>query len=225
MGSDMLARLLKSPCTARWKDIGRAWADARTGELLLRLPSITQLYLRYDLDTKRVDFLPQLQHLTVLRLRCPCIPADALLDSLTRCDYLTELNLNCGFTSAYWSALLAKLTRIQKLRICGGKLDKLQCFASGPITESLEDLSISGGNLRPLEVSHLSSLRRLRSLRLVRCFSSPLKAAAVDSITPPSVLLPALTALSYHCQADDGGWVSLERQGPSYEWMQQRQLH
>ena len=45
MDSGLLARFLQPPVTLRWQDIGFVEADARTGELLLRLPSLTKLDL------------------------------------------------------------------------------------------------------------------------------------------------------------------------------------
>ena len=50
-------------------------------------------------------------------------------------------------------------------------MDTLQCFASGPITQSLEELAIGGAQLPPSELSHLFALRRLRTLHLHFCFS------------------------------------------------------
>ena len=58
--SDELARLLQPPVTARWQDIAQVQANARTGELLLRLPSLTKLGVRYAQPTVHVDFLSQL---------------------------------------------------------------------------------------------------------------------------------------------------------------------
>ena len=65
------------------------------------------------------------------------IPADAVFAALVSCTGITELNVDSGFNSAHWSALFAKLT-IKKLTIRGALLETLQCFAAGPITQSLE---------------------------------------------------------------------------------------
>ena len=230
MNSDKLARFLKSPVTARWQDIGRVWADARTGELLLRLPTLTRLELTYIRHTVHVDFLPQLPLLTALTLSCCFIPADAVFSSLVMCTGITELNLTSGFTSADWSALFAKLTRIHKLTIRGRthfQLTTLRCFAEGTITQSLVDLTLCDLVLPPSELAHLSNLRRLRTLRLDGCFSPHLADETVDSLSPPTALLPALTSLFY------SRWVvgsvswrlspdTVERHGSSAEWMQKR---
>ena len=135
--SDELARYLKPPVTARWQDIGSVRIDARSGKLLLRLPSVTKLDLCYERVTAHVDFLPQLPFLTVLNLQCDrrvgsgwgwMSPTDALLTSLPLCLSLTDLSLTCGFKSAYWCALLAKLTKVKKLAFILGSSSR--CNAS-----------------------------------------------------------------------------------------------
>ena len=109
LDSDTLTRLLHSPVTVQWRDIGHVWADERSGELLQRLPSLTTLDLAYHDDTApivfssaSVAFLSRLPLLRALRLGCDkdedwCVPADALLDSLLLCNGLTELHLECRF--------------------------------------------------------------------------------------------------------------------------------
>ena len=93
---DDIARLLQPPVTARWQDIGFVIIGARTGELLVGLPSLTRLELTYMHDRSHVDFLTQLPHLTSFRLHCLkfargwSIHADALLASLVRCSCITE---------------------------------------------------------------------------------------------------------------------------------------
>ena len=233
METDMLEHLLKPPVTARWRDIGRVEADARTGDLLLRLQTLTKLDLSYRVDTPPV-FLGQLQHLSSLELDCDngggwFIPADALLASLVRCTSLFELNLSCRFDSAHWSALLAKLTALRKLTIGRGSLKTLQCFPSSPIAQSLEELSLEYLKLPPAELSHLYALRGLRSLHLRYCFSPRLHDDTIDSLSPPTANLPMLTKFvsRWHSSGDgddeDGEDESVDRQGPSFEWMQARQ--
>ena len=222
MAANQLARLLQPPVTAQWRDIGQVAADARTGEMFLRLP-LTELNLWYEEVTAHVEFLPQLTQLTVLTLRCPSddggwfIPADAVLTSLVLCTHITQLDLHCGFNSAHWSALFAKLT-IKKLTVRGDELDTLQCFAAGPITHSLEELCVYTVELPPAELTHLYGLRRLRTLDLLCCFTSHLDVAMIDRISPPTPLLPALKELYHNRQ-------SVERHDPSFEWMQQRRTH
>ena len=232
MSSDWLARLLQPPVTASWEDIGMIWADDRTGDLLLRLQTLTRLDLTFIGDTARVDFLRRLPLLTSLTLNCSkpgdddaqqawFIPADALLASLMMCSDIAHLGLTCGFNSAQWSALFEKL-KIAVLSIRWGDLKTLRCFAAGPITESLEELSIQGISLPPSEVSHLYALHRLRTLHLTNSFSPPQNDATIASLSPPTPLLPALTGLTYECQSAGGAWDIQERQGASFEWMQQR---
>ena len=229
MDSGLLARFLLPPVTARWRDIGFVEADVRTGELLLRLPSLTKLDLGLCSDDGGtcVDLLPQLLQLTSLKLDCNkdgawAVSADALLASLARCTGLSELDLSCGFNSAHWSALFAKLTKITKLTIRRGDLESLQCFAAGPITHSLEELTLSGTELPPSEFPHLYGLRRLRVLHLESCFSALMDDDTIQSFSPPTPRMPALTKWSHRgCTADDKRFF-VERQGPSFEWMQQR---
>ena len=225
-----LARYLQSPVTAQWQDIGLVQADARTGDmwadehiedLLHSLPTLRTLVLHYKQAIDHVDFLSQLPQLTSLGLYCQETPLgpDPLATSLLQCGGLTELSLSSGFTTAQCSALFAKLT-IRKLTFRGGNLGTLQCFAAGPITQSLQELTISSAKLPTSELPHLYSLRRLRTLNLDESFTSRLDDAAIGSLSPPSQLLPALTKLSYR-----KGWSAadyVERQGPSYEWMQAR---
>ena len=139
------------------------------------------------------------------------IPTDALLASLLLCGCLTELNLHCGFSSAQWAALFAKLT-IKKLTIRGVGMDTLRCFSEGPITQSLEELVLADLGLPPSELSHLYALRRLRTLDLSDCFSTCLDDATVVSLNPLTPLLPAFTAWTY------GRTVT----HASFEWMQQQ---
>ena len=102
--SDDLTRLLEPPVTARWRDIGHVYADKRTGDLLLRLPTLTTLHLDYDEDAEHVDFLSQLPFLTALKLDCynaaVAIPPDAVFAALLRCTGLTDLRLTCGLKAA-----------------------------------------------------------------------------------------------------------------------------
>ena len=90
---DVLARLLQPPVTARWQDIGAVSGDARNGELLFTLPTLTRLDLTFEAAAANVDFLPQLPLVTSLDLSCFTyhdvqqpwlIPADALLATLVR---------------------------------------------------------------------------------------------------------------------------------------------
>ena len=225
--SGSLTRLLQPPVTAQWRDIGYVYADERTGGLLLRLLSLRKLQLVQPRYTAHADFLSQLPQLTALELHCNndqnggwFIPADALLASLVRCTCITELELNCGFTSAHWSALFAKLA-LKTLTIRRGEIDTLRCFASGPITQSLQELtSRDVFVLPPSELPHLYSLRRLRILRLLNCFSPRLSDATIASLSPPTRLLPSLTSLSESHVLD-----KVERRGLSWEWLQERLTH
>ena len=221
MNADLQARFLQQSVTARWQDIGLVVGYERTGELLLRLP-ITTLQLRYHHDTSHLGFLPQLPLLTALRLTDyhsgAC--AGALLASLSQCPGLTALDLSHSFVlrfdTAQSCALFANLPSIKQLSMDQG-IQTLRCFAAGPITHSLEELSI--GEVWLSELAHLCCLRRLRTLHLRRpC----LDGAAVASLFPPTPLLPALTKLSRSSLRGDGQWDHREWQGPSYEWMQAR---
>ena len=223
---DQLARLLKLPVAARWQDIGSVQANVDTGNLLLRLPTLTKADLIFVEEIPHVDFLSQLPHLTALDLTCDHddegpIPVDPVLASLLRCSCITDLNLHCGFNSAHFTVLFAKLTRIKKLAIRGGNLTSLECFAAGPITQSLEELTLSDLDLAPSEVSYLRGLSRLRILHLSGCFSPSLDDSTIPSMSPPTPLLPALTSMWYHRRLSNGEWDHA-RTGRSFEWMQQQ---
>ena len=232
MDSVHLARLLQPPVTARWADIGQVWAGEGTGALLLGLPTLTTADLRFVENIPHADFLAHLPLLTTLRMQCDIsdwderqtwsVPADALLASLVRCSGLTDLSVECAFHSAHWAALLAKLTRLRKLTIHRGDLTSLECFKAGAITQSLEELAIEELDLPPSEVSYLYGLSRLRTLRVDGCFYPSLDDATIDSVSPPTPILPALTSLWYHRTLANGPWGTVERTGRSYEWMQQR---
>ena len=224
-----LAQLLQPPVTARWRDIGQVSVDAHTGDLLLRLPSLTNPHL-FIMQAAPVAFLPQLPRLAVLHLDCRDyatavgawhIPADDVLASLAQCSCLTELSLGCGFNSAHWSALFAKLP-LRKLTILRGTLETLQCFAVGPIAQALEELSIEGASLPLSELPHLYALRRLRTLALDCCFVSRLDDATLVDLTPPTAHFPSLVKLFHQWRTEDGRWDKIQRQGSSFEWMQQR---
>ena len=134
-------------------------AESGTGATLLTLPSLATLKLSYEENTPHVDFLSQLPLLSGARAQiCPSPPT---LCWLPFC--ITELSLTCGFDFAHWSALFAKLT-IKTLTICRGAIDSLACFAAGPITQSLEKLTLEELLLPPSEISHLCNLRHLRTL-------------------------------------------------------------
>ena len=218
-----VARFLRPPINARWQELGLVLGDARTGELLLRLPTLTKLELSYDESPSSVDFLPELPFLTMLDLGCSdAIPTDVVLASLRQCIGITELNLGIDFTSAGWSVLFAKLT-IKKLRlfVCG-KIGSLQCFAAGPITHSLEQLSMCDITLPPSELSHLYALGRLQTLDLHCCFHPRLDEATIDTLLPPTPLFPALVKFTHAWRNSDGVADSRKRQGSSFEWMQLR---
>ena len=224
-----LEDLLQPPVTARWQDIGLVGGDARAGELLLNLPSLTKLHLSYydRIRANEVEFLPQLPQLTVLHLDCDSgrgeegpSPADAVLASLVRCRGIIDLSLNCGFTSAHWSALFDKLTRIRKLMIFLEDGETLQCFTAGPITQSLEELSIQGFELPPSEITNLYALRHLRTLDLDESFSPRLDAGMLDSHSPPTAHFPSL--IHFRCLCADAVGGAADRRGPSFEWMQAR---
>ena len=137
----------------------------------------------------------------------------------------TELSLRCGFNSTHWSALFAKLS-LKKLTIRGRPccaLETLQCFADGPITHSLEVLTLDTPSLPPSELPHLYQFCRLHTLYLDSCFSSCLDDLPIDTVFPPCLLLPALTSMRCHQWLSDGRLGHVERAGPSYEWMQKRQ--
>ena len=223
MTSDVLARFLKPPVTARWQDIGQVLGDTRIGELLRLLPTLSRLDLTSNHGTVRVDFLTQLPQLTALRLEGYFFPADTVLASLVLCSCITELNLTSGFTSADWSALFAKLP-LRILTIRGRVIETLRFLAEGPITQSLEELSIQCIVLPPAEISHLYALGRLRTLRLNWEVCSRLADATITSMSPPTALLPALT-LFHHWQTASGESIVIERKGVSFEWMQQRRTH
>ena len=148
------------------------------------------------------------------------VPNDALLASLARCNKLTDLTLKCAFSSAHLSALFAKLT-IKNLTIRGGGIKTLQCFVAGPITQSLEELTLESLALPPSELHHLYGLRRLRTLHLDG-YSTRLDDTTLDSLSPPTSLLPALTEMRENWLSAYGDRNSRVRQGPSFEWMQQR---
>ena len=236
MVMDELAWLLRPPVTVRWQDIGLVMADAHTGDLLRTLNTLTKLDLCYHHNAARIDFLSQLPHLTELHLDCSkppdeevevgapqeawFVPARAIMDALMRCTGITELELTCGFNSAQCAALFSKLTQLFKLTLRRGEgMDTLACFAAGPITESLEELTLEELALPPSEVSHMYALRHLRSLWLNCCFSSPLDEATIDSFTPPTAILPALEELVHIWNGGEKEYEDVERRGPSLEWI------
>ena len=133
-----------------------------------------------------------------------------------------------------WSALFAKL-RIKKLSIHKGHMRMLHCFATGLITQSLEELRMTGMDLDPSEITDLYALRRLRTLDFDQAFSPALDYPTIDSLSPLIPLLPSLTKFSIAWQSsydddsnawvswkDDAKYVAVNREGPSFEWMQQR---
>lgn len=219
---------MQPPVTARWQDIGPLEADEDTGELLLRLPTLTTLALcfsddLFDVDTEHIthlDFLPQLPRLTSLTLYSEewSLSPDTVLASLLLCSGLTELSIS-NFNSEAWSALFAVLA-IKKLTLfLGGDIETLRCFASGLITESLEELSLEEIHLPWSELSHLYGLRRLRILHLGSSYYCRLDGATIDSLAPPTPFLPSLTTLFHHWQTASGAWDVTERQGSSFEWI------
>ena len=204
---DDLARFLRLPVTVRWQDIGFVHADEflpdfdflnvheDTGDVLLRLPTLTTLDIAHW-SWSNLDFLPQLPLLTSIRLcRRDLVPTEDVLASLLLCNGLTDLGVECVFDTAQWSALFANLT-IKKLTVRrDGAMTSLECFAAGPITQSLEELTLRNLKLPLSELPHLYTLRCLRSLDIDRCFSSELDDEILASLTPPTPLFPALTKL------------------------------
>ena len=74
--------------------------------------------------------------------------------------------------------------------------------------------------LPPSQLTHLFGLRRLRTLHLDCCFSPLLDDATLDSVSPPTPLLTALTQLLY--RGVEYEIDPVERKGASFEWMQAR---
>ena len=98
----------------------------------------------------------------------------------------------------------------------------MACFAAGPITESLEELTIRQTNLSPSELAHLHSLRHLRTLHLYQYRSLRLDDAILATLVPPTPLLPSLTALFDHFRDARGFWDFRQHLGPSLHWMHER---
>ena len=111
-----------------------------------------------------------------------------------------------------------------KLTIRRGAIDTLQCFAAETIAQSLQELILEDFALTPSEVSHLSALRRLHTLEINWSFFSRLHDASLDTLTPPTPLLPSLTKLLHSWRSEDGKQHSRQWQGPSFEWIQQRRV-
>lgn len=225
LNSKRLAMLLQPPVTARWQAIGTVRVDRSTGDTLLTLPTLTTLDLWLLASVLHADFLSKLPLLTTLHVRNgKVVAAESMLRSLLPCTGITELDLDCVFSSAQVSTLLATFTKLRKLTLRGA-LHSLQCFSSGPVTQTLEELNLSMRDTMPLsELPHLFALKCLRSLRLWRCFTSPLDAATIAGFSPPCSSLPLLTQLDACWPNSPSQWTIVKRKGPSFEWMQKRLL-
>ena len=198
LSSDKLPRYLQPSANACWQDIGCVHADAGTGVLLIRLPSLIKLDLSYfrcrrfsGLPT--LNFLSQLPLLAVLRLyTCKegkgFTPTDDVLAALVHCTGLIDLTITCQFNSTQWSTLFAELTKLKKLTLYRGP-ETLQCFTAGPITQSLEELILPAGS---------AAVRDCPSVRSPpspddQAFSPAMDSATIDRLSPPTSLFSSLT--------------------------------
>jgi hypothetical protein len=126
--------------------------------------------------------------------------ADALLQSLSvTLPRVAKLRLGNGFLNT--DELKALLTRLPQLREL--TLDDLHQFDSlsflSPVRSTLRSLSLNGCDGFEITAESLLVLRSfgLTRLQLNRGFGPALDVALVQSLTPPSTLLPTLEQFEY----------------------------
>lgn len=100
MDTEAVARLLRPPVNARWQYIGMICVDARTGNVLTSMPTLTSLFLLLIEDVPHLDFLsklPRLAGLTVVSSFIVSVAAlvpRALLPPFSpRCEFSAILRL------------------------------------------------------------------------------------------------------------------------------------
>jgi len=180
---------------------------AGVAALLPRLPSLTVISVRVLDASPLVCFrqLPQLRALN-LRVETPDVHVPRLLAEHVRfCRELEVLNITwdllpeargLALNSALLGHCLAGMTQLHTMRLTSVCLGSLAFLAQGSLPRTLRDLVVWEAIPRLLssELVHVHALQALQSLRLDLVFAEPLPVEAVVQLTPPSLLLPALTS-------------------------------
>jgi hypothetical protein len=206
--ADLLRRLLRTPHSLQWKNVGDEFRlDDECAALLLLLPSLTKLGGVFEADPAFLQQLPNLEELELNLIYARSAPApQLLLTALQGCSKLTSLFLSsCRFTSEQMCALLPSLPALRHLTLhivnIVDLLESLRCFSSGPITRTLTKLTLVDCRhpaLHLTELEHVHALTELRSLDIRSSFVEPLDAAAQEQyLRRPSRILPKLSTFFY----------------------------
>ena len=179
--------------------------NADSAQTLRNLPGLLSIDTRSCRD---VSFLPALSQLQWLRLQIdakPWVTGEAVAEAMSECRYLTFLELMAPVTSAHLSALLPQLPLLRTLSLgfcC--ELDSLRFLSDVPaLQHNLRVFVLHHPPPLPSsEIRHVFGLRSLDTLRLSDLFSEPLDGFTRRLLTPPSTVLPTLTA--FECK-----WVTV----------------
>ena len=208
-----LARLLHPPHSLQWRTLTVSRLSDAGVELVLSLPSLTELLTHQEGETQcsNLASLNRLPHLQRLSLTMPprnTPAAENLLTGLQSCARLTRLTMRrCSFTCDQLDALLPCLPNLSSLALSWmQQLTSLQCFAVGPVTRTLKELTLKGcmhPGLPLTELRHLHALKSLEHLELSHVFVEEMGSHLESLYTPPSLLIPTLRVLWYQAEAFD----------------------
>ena len=203
LSRDSILHLLRTPHALQWQQIQRVdGVDEEVASALSTLPSLTHLIA---FNCRSVAFFSVLTRLRSLHLHvhpAARLAAD-IAAGLPRCSQLTELTLSTAdVTSQHLSRLLPRLPLLRSLELmfCSA-LDSLSFLSEcSHLAQSLHSLSLRG-TVHPVvhstEIKHVLTLKSLTQLGIYFVFVEPLDAPMVQSLTPPSVVLPKLIQFDY----------------------------
>lgn len=218
-----LARLLRTPVTARWQELGHIDVSDSTGELLLRLPSLTKLHLTVAPDSPHVQFLSK-------------------LPLLSRCLSTSRHPTHQGHSSSSlpllwwirWSLALSSRSESSRwLQLCpnqhcaGSSCESPKAGTLGQAVAVLRHWSChpyAGESVsRPSGIA--SALGLSICTRCNDCTPSPFGSLlsrwtrSLTTLSPPTALLPLLSTFDFFSSAGDP-CISRKRQGRSFDWLQ-----
>lgn len=169
--------------------------DAMYESALPLLPAfanrLRRLKLRVEIFDEEIEIDPELFDFDAQLVRAPLF-----LPHLTPCARLVQLILcDCAFSEAQAETLCRVLP---KLKVLGLQSVGWPSFESLRHLPRLEWFSLRRSRGQPLhvDVKHLESLQRLRNLTLIKVQLHP-DDAVIDSLRPPSALLPGLVTFKY----------------------------
>ncbi len=191
-----LLQMLQPPHQLRWTELPKGSRECVTPAVAALLPFL--LHLRTFClpachpSLSSLDFLAHLPALTEMRKES--IDPDALLETLSvALPQVRKLSIDCSYINIdQLQALLTHFTRLRELTFEIARFNSLSFLS--PVRGTLRSLSLAMCNRIGFTANSLQLLRpfHLTSLQINRRYGTALADSLVQSLTPPSTLLPTL---------------------------------